>query len=253
MPYTNMDVPMNDARSDTDTTEERQLVLTTLKAALAAMGSVVGRNTEIILHDLTQPERSVIDIVNGHVSGRSVGSPVLGGPQQDKGFAAVMRTAETDVDCEPVVIPNYPTTAADGRTLRSATAVFRDKTGQPFASLCINTDISGLLTAQACLEQLLAAPPSTAEKVSEPADMELLMAEIIQNSLARMNSPNRAQNKKAKLEAVRQMQERGIFIVKGGIEKAAAALGVTRYTIYNYLDEIRQHSVNEPSTAGSSR
>lgn len=30
-----------------------------------------------------------------------------------------------------------------------------------------------------------------------------------------------------------------MFIVKGGIEKAAAALGVTRYTIYNYLDEIR--------------
>lgn len=45
--------------------------------------------------------------------------------------------------------------------------------------------------------------------------------------------------KNQKLEAVRQMQDRGIFIVKGGIEKAAAALGVTRYTIYNYLEQIR--------------
>ncbi|MNE73681.1 hypothetical protein D3C80_1697050 [compost metagenome] len=45
--------------------------------------------------------------------------------------------------------------------------------------------------------------------------------------------------KSQKLEAVRQMQDRGLFIVKGGIEKAAAALGVTRYTIYNYLEQIR--------------
>jgi len=59
-------------------------------------------------------------------------------------------------------------------------------------------------------------------------------------------------NKKAKLEAVRQMQDRGIFIVKGGVEKAAKALGVTRYTIYNYLEEIRQ-SQNVAKSQTSSR
>ncbi|MNG32588.1 hypothetical protein D3C84_1186390 [compost metagenome] len=46
-------------------------------------------------------------------------------------------------------------------------------------------------------------------------------------------------NKQAKVEAVRIMQERGLFIVKGGVEKAASALGVTRYTIYNYLEQLR--------------
>lgn len=62
------------------------------------------------------------------------------------------------------------------------------------------------------------------------------MAEIIQ-----VACPGGAvrMKKLQKLEAVRQMQDRGIFIVKGGIEKAAAALGVTRYTIYNYLEQIR--------------
>jgi predicted transcriptional regulator YheO len=36
------------------------------------------------------------------------------------------------------------------------------------------------------------------------------------------------------------MQQRGLFIVKGGVERAAAALGVSRYTIYNYLEALRQ-------------
>jgi predicted transcriptional regulator YheO len=38
---------------------------------------------------------------------------------------------------------------------------------------------------------------------------------------------------------VQTMFERGLFIVKGGVERAAAALGVTRFTVYNYLDSIR--------------
>ncbi len=81
--------------------------------------------------------------------------------------------------------------------------------------------------------QPLGATPA----VSEPADMELLMSEIIQASLQR--SGQGRMNKQAKVEAVRVMQERGLFIVKGGVEKAASALGVTRYTIYNYLEQLR--------------
>lgn len=172
---------------------------------------------------------------------------MLAGPQYDQGFAAVLNTTECAASSDPVVIPNYSTTGSNGNTFRSATAVFRDAAGQPFASLCINADVSGLTAAHACLEQLLATAHKSEQRVTEPADMELLMTEIIQASLAGVRSKNRAMNKQAKLEAVRHMQERGIFIVKGGIEKAAAALGVTRYTIYNYLDEIQKLSLSSTS------
>jgi predicted transcriptional regulator YheO len=36
------------------------------------------------------------------------------------------------------------------------------------------------------------------------------------------------------------MQEKGLFIVRGGVEMAARVLGVSRYTDYNYLDEIKK-------------
>lgn len=228
-----------------DTTEERQLVIKVLKATLETIGSVVGRNTEIVLHDLTKPESSVIDIVNGHISGRTVGSPVLAGPRHDLGFAAALHSPEGAINSDPVLISNYPTTAAGGNTLRSSTVVFRDAAGLPYASLCINADFGGLAAAHACLEQLLAPAKKPEHVVAEQPDMALLMTEIIQTALTGSN--NGSMNKKAKLEAVRQMQERGIFIVKGGIEKAAAALGVTRYTIYNYLDEIRTRQANGPA------
>ncbi|NQD58207.1 hypothetical protein HP546_23005 [Pseudomonas sp. CM25] len=213
--------------------EERQLTLTVLKAAIQALGSVAARNMEILLHDLDHPEHSVVAIVNGQLSGRSVGSPILAAPEQDQGFKALMQASADQRGCEPVVLPDYPTTLK-GRTLRSATAIFRDSTGHPFASLCVNTDVTDLAAAMNFLQQFqpLGAEPAA----SEPADMELLMSEIIQASL---QSGQGRMNKQAKVEAVRVMQERGLFIVKGGVEKAASALGVTRYTIYNYLEQLR--------------
>ncbi|WP_447740143.1 helix-turn-helix transcriptional regulator [Pseudomonas laurentiana] len=215
--------------------EERQLTLTVLKAAIQALGSVAARNMEILLHDLDRPEHSVVAIVNGHLSGRSIGSPILAAPEQDQGFKVLMQASADQHGCEPVVLPDYPTTLK-GRTLRSATAIFRDSSGHPFASLCVNTDVTGLDAAMSFLQQLQPLGAS-APAVNEPADMELLMSEIIQASLQR--SGQGRMNKQAKVEAVRVMQERGLFIVKGGVEKAASALGVTRYTIYNYLEHLR--------------
>ncbi|BCQ33596.1 MULTISPECIES: helix-turn-helix transcriptional regulator [Erwinia] len=221
-----------------DIARERALILQTLNAAITALGSVVGRNTEIVLHDLEHPEKSVLAITHGHITGRVPGSPVLAVPLEDQGLRALLNDNAQASNTTPTVIPDYPTRGKNGQTLRSATALYRDSNGQPFAALCINTDNSELLAAKRCLDSLLnadAPPPQTEESV----DMGQLMADIIADSLSELNGNLRVSRKQAKLAAVRKMQDRGMFIVKGGIEKAAAALGVTRYTIYNYLDEIR--------------
>ncbi|MGZ0785453.1 helix-turn-helix transcriptional regulator [Pseudomonas saponiphila] len=221
---------------------ERQLVLQVLRSTLQMLASVVGQHVEIVLHDLDRPESSIVAIANGHVTGRRVGDPVLGGPRQDLGFAAVARALQDRSASTPLVLENYPTLAPDGRELRSSTVVFRDSSGQPFASLCSNSDLSGIAAAHACLGQMLGLGSAPAPRREEAPDMEQLLAQIIQGAC-----PGAAtrMGKRHKLDAVRQMQERGVFIVKGGIEKAAAALGVTRYTIYNYLEQIRAEGAEE--------
>ena len=45
--------------------------------------------------------------------------------------------------------------------------------------------------------------------------------------------------KEDKLVIVRRLDEKGVFLVKGAIDYVANILGVSRYTIYNYLDEVR--------------
>ncbi len=38
---------------------------------------------------------------------------------------------------------------------------------------------------------------------------------------------------------IRFMDEKGLFLMKGSVEKAAEKLGVGKVTIYSYLDEVR--------------
>ncbi|MFF9567281.1 helix-turn-helix domain-containing protein [Streptomyces sp. NPDC014685] len=43
-------------------------------------------------------------------------------------------------------------------------------------------------------------------------------------------------DRRAKQEAVRSLEARGAFSVRHGVETVASALGVSRFTIYNYLN-----------------
>ncbi|MFB7114864.1 helix-turn-helix domain-containing protein [Streptomyces sp. NPDC056291] len=47
-------------------------------------------------------------------------------------------------------------------------------------------------------------------------------------------------DRKAKQEVVRVLEARGAFSVRHGVETVASALGVSRFTVYNYLNRDRQ-------------
>ncbi|MET9730808.1 helix-turn-helix domain-containing protein [Streptomyces sp. NPDC006458] len=47
-------------------------------------------------------------------------------------------------------------------------------------------------------------------------------------------------DRKAKQEVVRVLEVRGAFAVRHGVETVASALGVSRFTVYNYLNREKQ-------------
>lgn len=215
----------------------KQLLVSSLSAMMDAMASVLGANVEIILHDLSMPDSSVIKIVNGQLSGRKVGSGLQDGPDNDLGFMALLaRETRENRNSEPTLFKNYRTTSAQGKTLRSATVFYKDAEGQPILSLCINSDSSIIEGLQASLAQLLPAEPLAAEQESS---LEIRLNEIIAAAIPPAGVLRTGASKAEKIAAVRRMQELGLFIVRGGVERAAKALGVTRYTIYNYLEAIK--------------
>ncbi|MGI5340755.1 helix-turn-helix domain-containing protein [Streptomyces sp. CA-181903] len=52
----------------------------------------------------------------------------------------------------------------------------------------------------------------------------------------RHGAPLAQLDRKTKQSIVRNLESRGAFTLRHGVEKVAAALGVSRFTIYNYLN-----------------
>ena len=62
---------------------------------------------------------------------------------------------------------------------------------------------------------------------------------MIENLMDRIIGDEPPLTREARLEKIRFMDSKGIFLMKGSIEKAAEKLGVNKVTIYSYLDEVR--------------
>ncbi len=217
---------------------EREAVLNALRQVVPMLAAMAGPHLEVVLHDVSRPENSVVAIANGHISGRVVGSSVLEGPHGDKGFAAATRVVSPGGAVHSMV-DGYETQMPDGRKLKSASAIFRDADGIPFATLCLNADVGVFQATHAWLEQMLAPVRQVAAKPTpphaSPQQMDTLIQEIIGDAVSLA-----AMKREQRIEAVKEMQRRGLFIVKGSVQRAADALKVSRFTIYNYIEELRR-------------
>ena len=95
------------------------------------LGAALGSATEVVLHDLTDPDHSVVKIVNGHVSGRTVGAPAT---------AFSLKMAEQLQHSDDCFVSDYVSTTADGRPLQSSSYFIRDDGGQIVGIICVNID-----------------------------------------------------------------------------------------------------------------
>ena len=196
-----------------------------------------GKNTEIVIHDLSHPENSVVYVL-GDVTKRSIGAPatnlILEVLQNDK---------ERKPEEEPVQhVCCYKTVTKDGKILRSSSTFIRNDQEEIIGCFCINYDITEFLQCNRMLEEFTAFPDSGethgkkeffANHVKE--NLEDIVTSVVQRSTVPVN----VMTKEDKLELMRIFEEKGVFLVKGAVGYIAEVLNVSRYTVYNYLDEIR--------------
>lgn len=206
-------------------------MLSPLMEAIAAVG---GPHCEVVLHDLTTGdlEHSVYAILNGHVSGRSVG-----GPSTNLG-AEVLRDQARDHNAY-----GYRGRTSDGRELISSSVYYRDHEGRIIAALCINRDLSPVQGAMASLAALLPeSPGNDAESPHELVgpDVNSVLEDMISEAIAATGKPAAVMTKADRIEVLRLLEDRGAFHIKRAAEKVSARLGVSRVTTYGYLDEVRR-------------
>ena len=65
--------------------------------------------------------------------------------------------------------------------------------------------------------------------------------QLVEDAERSIGKPVAAMSREEKRDVVRFLDDRGAFLIKKAVEAVASRLGVTRFTVYNYLDERQVH------------
>ena len=186
-----------------------------------------GEKCEVVLHDLSEDyNHTIIAIENGHVTGRSVGDCGT-----NLGLEVLRGSTEPgDQFC-------YYTQTRDGKTLRSSSIYIYNDDGEPIGSICINWDLSDIIYSSAVLEKIINHQPN--QKVTEiiTNNVRDLLEELIQESIRFVNKPVINMEKEDKVMGLNYLDKKGAFLIKYASARIADVYGISKNTLYNYLDK----------------
>lgn len=202
------------------------------KRLARALALQFGSGCEVVVHDLeaADPSHSIVAIENGHVTGRKLGD----GPSHVV-LEALHAGAEQLEDRLA-----YLTKTADGKILKSSTVFIRDDDGRTVGIFAVNYDITILRAMGDTIAEVVGTEPS-APREPEPIVRSVadLLDDLIEQSVQLVGTPVALMTKEEKVRAIRYLNDTGAFLITKSGPKVCKYFGISKYTLYNYLDEAR--------------
>lgn len=198
-----------------------------LKQVLTLISTHFGPTCEVVLHDLKKDYNStIVDIRNGHITNRDIG-----GCGSNLGLE-VLRGKDIDGDRF-----NYVTHTASGKIIRSSSIYLKDSNNEVIGSICVNVDITQTVQFENYLKQFNHYEIETEEVFAN--DVENLLEYLVSKGQRIINKPFESMSKDEKIEFIQYLDRKGAFLVKKSGDKICDLLKISKFTLYNYLDIIR--------------
>jgi len=204
---------------------------------IKTIAEMFGKKCEVLIHDFTHPQNSIVAIENGHVTGRKIGDPIT-----DLALSIFKKGGYGDQKTDRIV--NYKTKTKDGKVLKSSTVFIKDNQEKIVGCLCINYDLTVHSMFQKTMEDFCITIDLDKEKSEKGVEtftdnVNEILKNIIQEAIEEIGKPVSLMQKEDKLMVTKIADEKGAFLIKGAITQIAKEINVSRFTIYNYLDEIK--------------
>jgi len=184
---------------------------------------------EVIIHDLQDPEHSIIAIFNNHVTGRKIGDGT-----SDLGYKKL-------ADELPDKIVNYNNQSPSGADLKSSSLTIRNGNDEIIGSMGFNFDLSSFSNIKEFFEIFT----KTVVLENLPNREQFFMWSVrdeIQQALNKYITSHdlhgKALTRKDKLNVVAFMKKEGHINKKGAITILSELLAITRPTLYKYIKEV---------------
>ena len=210
--------------SGSSLSETDRAILDSYAKLLPAFSAVLGGCCLVVLRSAAEKTYPCIAVENGAINQTSIGDPAPN--------FIIDAIGDEDRSGQRNIIGPYITKSQDEHAIKCVVYMIRNSEKQVIGCLCIGIDLS--MPVNVFFESLmLKVDEGLAEGISEPK---------------RSAVPARAQEKAGNVKGlsaternrmiVQQLKDENIFSVRGAVSIVANELGVSRYTIYNYLKDI---------------
>lgn len=208
-------------------------ILENYVAVANMIADTFGDHCEVILHDFSIPQNSVVYTRNNVVTNRQVGQSFT---EYFVKEVLLSRKFRDDVSA------NYIMKGAQGQTIKSSTVLIRDDGGKVIGSLCVNLDITymkDLMDQFISMMGIEEPTEKTEEEVAVLPNIQEMVDDIIEHTIGDQNMEELSRDQK--IDLVRFMDDKGLFLIKGAADKVAERMNISKVTVYSYLDEIRKN------------
>jgi predicted transcriptional regulator YheO len=198
-----------------------------LEKLASLIAETFGNNCEVVISDLGRPESAIMAIFNNHVTGRSVGDPLT-----SQALERIRNSADD-------YYINYEDSKS-GKLLKTST--ISAKLGDLNIAFCINYDCSHLETVRHSLEDFLSMQRDSDMNGDTNNDVPAgvpVVQKAVMEAIKLVRKSVRLMNKKDRLQVISYLEEHGILQMQKSVQTVARYLGISRYTVYNYLNELR--------------
>ncbi len=203
-----------------------------LKQIAAGIAAQFGDNCEVVIHDVSanHPDHTIVHIENGYISGRKVGD----------GASSVVLEQLQHQNEQPQDHLCYLTRTPDGRILKSSSLYIRNSRGAVTAILSINYDITNVMVMHQELGEFMLTRDKGQSEPEKIINVNNVLNELIEQSVALVGKPVALMNKDDKVRAIRFLSDAGAFLVTKSGDKVAKYFGISKYTLYSYIDANKQ-------------
>ena len=198
-------------------------ILDSYASMIEGLSMYLGSVYEISLHSLEDYDHSVVKIMNGYHSGRT--------RIKDQGISSGKD------------FTSYTAINALGESLKSSTIPILGQNNRVIGVLCINLYLDSPLSE--VLESITGPKDVHTEQENFANDMTDAFTASINNARNQVMSNNNIAAVNKNKELIRILHEKGFFYMKNSVPKVAAALGISKNTVYLHLRSIENKEQKE--------
>lgn len=193
---------------------------------------VLGEDSEVILHDIQNPNASIIAIA-GNLSQRKVGGPLTD---------IALQHLQNKTYLTSPHVTNYKSYTTSGKICRSSSYFIKNEEQKLIGMLCINILISDLMDMKKQLDKLIRIDNHMSFSTNEHLghNVEELMSSLITRTLKDYPADKRQLTPIEKEEIIQSLYDKGVFLLKGAVPVVAQHIELSEPSVYRYLSQIKE-------------